>query len=57
MMTTELTIEVSDEETALEIAYGILGRAQDIHENPHDDFEHIALELRDIGQDLRDKYE
>jgi len=35
---TTIEIEVSDDETALEVAYGILGRAQDIHDNPDDDF-------------------
>lgn len=55
-MSETIEIEVSDEETALEVAYGIIGRAQDIHDNPDDDFEHIAEELRDVGQDLAAEY-
>lgn len=55
-MTEEITLEVSDEETALEVAYGIIGRAQDIHENPHDEFEETALELREVGQNLAAEY-
>lgn len=55
-MAEEITLEVSDKGVALEVAYGILGRAQDIHENPDDQFEEIALELREVGQDLAAEY-
>jgi len=54
---TTIEIDVSNDEVALEVAYGIIGRAQQIHENPDDDFEHVALELRDVGNDLREQYE
>jgi hypothetical protein len=53
----EVTIEVSDEEVALEIAYGIIGRANQIHGNPDDQYEHVAEELKEVGDDLREKYE
>lgn len=56
-MTTELTIEVSNDEVAREVAYGILGRAQDIHSNPDDEYEHVAIELRDLAWGLIDEYE
>lgn len=54
---TTMTIGVSDEDVAREVALGILGRAQDIHENPDDEFEDIALELRDIGQEQLATYD
>ena len=53
----EVTIEVSDEQIALEVAYGIIGRANDIHNNPHDECEHVAEELKEVGNDLRVQYE
>ncbi|AGM11521.1 hypothetical protein M199_gp145 [Halogranum tailed virus 1] len=53
---TKIEIEVSDDDVALEVAYGILGRAQDIHDNPDDEFEEVALELRDVGQNLAAEY-
>jgi len=55
-MSETVEIEVSDEDVALEVAYGIIGRAQDIHENPHDEFEEVALELREVGQNLAAEY-
>jgi len=56
-MTNEtIEIDVSNETVATEVALGILGRAQDIHDNPDDEFEHIAVELRDVGQALLDEY-
>lgn len=55
-MTEEITLEVSDEDVALEVAYGIIGRAQDIHENNHDQFEDMALELRAVGHNLAAEY-
>lgn len=42
---------------AREIIYGILGRAQDIHENPDDEHEAVAEELRDLAQDRLSEYE
>jgi hypothetical protein len=54
---TTIEIEVSDESIAREVAYGIIGRAQQIHENPDDEFEDTAIELKNIGNDLREKYE
>lgn len=58
-MTDETTIEidVSNENIAREIGYGILGRAQDVHDNPHDDFEHVAEELKEIAWEVLDEYE
>lgn len=55
--TVTLTIDVSNEDIAYEVALGIWGRAMDIHDNPDDDFEHVAEELREIGDDLIDQYE
>ena len=55
-MSETIEIEVSDEATALEVAYGIIGRAQDIHDNPDDKFEEVALELREVGQNLAAEY-
>lgn len=52
-----LTVEDIDDEIALEIALGVLTRAYDIHDNPDDRHEDVALELRDIGQNLLEKYE
>jgi len=54
---TTIEIEVSDDEVAAEVAYGIIGRAQDIHDNPDDQFEDVAIELRDVGQELLSEYE
>jgi hypothetical protein len=57
-MTKEtIEIEVSNDTVACEVAYGIIGRAQDIHDNPDNDFEWLAEELRDVGQDLLGQYE
>jgi hypothetical protein len=55
-MSETITIEVSDEDVALEVAYGILGRAQDIDGNPDKKFEPTALELREVGQELAAEY-
>ena len=55
-MSETIEIEVSDKATALEVAYGIIGRAQDIHDNPDDEFEEVALELREVGQNLAAEY-
>lgn len=52
-----VVIDVSSRQVAAELAYAIIGRAQDIHDNPHDDFEDVAVELRDIGHELLDEYE
>lgn len=54
-MTEEITIEVSDEETALEVAYGIIGRSQDIH-FAEGDYEGMDEELRKVGQKLAAEY-
>lgn len=50
-------IEVSSENIAREVGYGILGRAMDIHENPDDDFEHVAVELKELAWDVIEEYE
>lgn len=54
--TTTIEIEVSNDEVAREVALGIGGRAQDIHENPDDEYEHVAEELRDVFHDLYEEY-
>lgn len=54
--TTTIEIEVSNNEVACEVALGIMGRAQEIHDNPDDEYEHVAEELRDISHDLYEKY-
>lgn len=45
----EMEIRISDEEVAEEVALGIIGRAGDLHENPDDSTEEVALELREVG--------
>lgn len=55
-MSETIEIEVSDEEVAREVAHGIIGRAQAIHNNPDDDHEDVAIELRDKGQELLLEY-
>lgn len=52
-----IKIEASDEQVALEVAYGIIGRAQQIHDNPDDKHEDVAKELKKIGNNLREQYE
>lgn len=56
MSMEEMEIRISDEEVAEEVALGIIGRAQDLHENPDDSAEEVALELREVGQQLLDEY-
>lgn len=56
-MAEEVNIEVSDEQVALEVAYGIIERAQQIHDNPDDEYEHVAEELKEVGNKLREQYE
>lgn len=51
-----IVIEVSNEEVAYEVAIGIMGRAGDIHRNPDDEFEWVAEELKEVGNDLREQY-
>jgi hypothetical protein len=51
-MGTEITIKVSDEQLVDEIAYGIIGRAQDIHENPDNEYEWVAEELKEVGDEM-----
>jgi len=57
MMPETVEIEVNGEDVAREVAYGIIGRAQQIHDNPDDEYEWCAEELRDVGHDLLDEYE
>lgn len=52
-----LTLQVSSEEVALEIGYALHGRAIQIHQNPDDEFEHIAEELAELAKEVRDEYE
>lgn len=55
--TVTVEVEVSSEEVAREVVYGILTRAADLHEDPNPDNEDVAIELRDVGQDLLENYE
>lgn len=57
MTKVTIEIEVTDEDTALEVGYGILGRAQDIHDNPDDQFEPVALELKKVAWEVIEQYE
>lgn len=52
-----LEIHVPDESIALEIGYGVLGRANQIHENPDDESEPVAEELAGIAQEIIEQYE
>ena len=54
--TTTIEIDVSNDEMAREVALGIMGRAQDIHDNPDDEYEHVVEELRDVSHDLYEEY-
>jgi hypothetical protein len=57
-MTKEtIEVEVSNDTVALEVAYGIIGRAGQIHRNPDDEYEWLAEELKEVGNDLRERYE
>jgi hypothetical protein len=57
-MTKEtIEVEVSNETVAYEVAIGIIGRAGQIHRNPDDEYEWLAEELKEVGNDLREKYE
>lgn len=48
---TRITIE-ADDELLEEVAHGISVRAQQIHENPDDEFEVTAKALRALGNDV-----
>lgn len=37
-----------------EIGYALIGRANDLHDNPDEDFEHVAEDLRDLGRQTLD---
>lgn len=50
-------IDVSSEMVAAEIGFGILGRARQVHENPDDEFEDVAIELKELGNEVVEKYE
>lgn len=58
-MTDDVTIEivVSSEDIAIEVGYGILGRAIEIHENPDDELEDVAVELKDTAREVLNDYE
>lgn len=56
-MTEKIEIDVSNRDVAKEVAHGIIVRARQIHNNPDDEHEDIALELRDVGQELLSDYE
>ena len=56
-MTREtIEVEVSNETVAYEVAIGIIGRAQQIHDNPDDEYERLAEELKEVGHGLRERY-
>jgi len=46
-----------NDEMMCEVAYGILGRAQDIHSNPDNEHEDTALELRSLASKMIKEYE
>lgn len=56
-MSETIEIEVSDTDVAREVAYGILGRAGQIHENPDDEHEEVAVELKEVSHSLLEEYE
>lgn len=49
--TQEITLDV-DADTAEEVAWGIIGRAGQIHDNPDGEHEDVARELRALGYDV-----
>ena len=51
---SEYTVETTDDEVMIELAHGVIGRAQDLHDyhNDEDDVIEIAKELRDIGHEI-----
>lgn len=53
---TEINIEVRDEEVAREIAYGIIGRANDLYYQDIPE-EEMAHQLKEAGQQLLGEYE
>lgn len=55
-MVESIIFDVSDEDVALEVANGIMERAEEIHNNSDDDFEEVAEELREVGQELAAEY-
>jgi hypothetical protein len=56
-MSHTMEIEVSDRSVAREVAYAIMGRAADINNNPDDEHQDVAEELRELAQDLIEEYE
>lgn len=56
-VTENIDFDVSNSDVAAEVAIGIIGRARQLHNNPDDDLEDVALELRDIGQKLLAEHE
>jgi hypothetical protein len=55
--TTTMVLDVSSTDVAREVGYGILGRAMDVHDNPDDELEPVAEELRELGQNVIEVYE
>lgn len=53
---TAVALLASDPDVAYEVGIALLGRAQKIHENPDDEFEDTALELRALGQQIMDQH-
>lgn len=48
----EFLREEYDDETVLEIGYGILQRASDLHYDPNPDNEEMAKRLKGVGKDI-----
>jgi len=56
MTKKNIEVEVSNDTVAYEVAIGIIGRAQQIHDNPDDEYEWLAEELKEVGHGLRERY-
>lgn len=52
-----LTIDVGDEETALEVGLAISRRAYVLHEDPCDENDELAKTLRDISKPIIEEFE
>ena len=51
-----IKITVTNESVAQELAIGLIGRATELHENPYDDFDWIAGELKTLSTDILNKH-
>lgn len=51
---TTIEIELSEKHLAREVGYGILHRAGQLHNNPDDDMEWAAEELKEVAWEILD---